>query len=191
MQALLCHPQAPCSVPFEIGVTARRACNGVLHLGYRLTGELGKVRNALHDSSAIPVRRDGLWQSTCLECFLRPEGSAGYYEFNSALNGDWAAYQFDSYREGMQHAAIPQPALEYHAHGPGDVRCDLRFDVSRVLRKHSGPWQLGISAVIETHDGAKSYWALQHPEGKPDFHHRESFVLSLALALALECEGSR
>jgi hypothetical protein len=178
-QALRCHPQTPCSVPLEIGATITRTSENILCLTYQLVGALSAIRNVMHDSSAFPVRRDGLWQSTCLECFLRPEGSARYYEFNSALNGDWAAYQFDSYREGMQYAAIPQPALEYHAHGPCDVRCDLRFDVSRALRKHSGPWQLGISAVIETHEGAKSYWALHHPEGKPDFHHRESFLITL------------
>jgi hypothetical protein len=36
-----------------------------------------------------------------------------------------------------------------------------------------------VSAVIEQHDGAISYWALAHPAGKPDFHHRDGFVLKL------------
>jgi hypothetical protein len=29
-------------------------------------------------------------------------------------------------------------------------------------------------------DGTKSYWALAHPQGKPDFHHVDSFALTLA-----------
>ena len=34
----------------------------------------------------------------------------------------------------------------------------------------AGPsWQLGLSAILEEHDGTKSYWALAHAPGKPDF----------------------
>jgi hypothetical protein len=40
---------------------------------------------------------------------------------------------------------------------------------------------LGLSAVVEHADGARSYWALQHPPGKPDFHHPDSFAMQLAL----------
>ena len=43
----------------------------------------------------------------------------------------------------------------------------------------SGPWVAAISAVIEEADGTKSYWALAHPPGEPDFHHPDCFVLDL------------
>jgi hypothetical protein len=33
--------------------------------------------------------------------------------------------------------------------------------------------------VIEAADGSLSYWALRHPPGKPDFHHRDAFALEL------------
>ena len=39
--------------------------------------------------------------------------------------------------------------------------------------------RLGLSVVIETLDGAISYWALAHPSEKPDFHHPDSFILTL------------
>lgn len=39
--------------------------------------------------------------------------------------------------------------------------------------------QIGLSAVIEEMDGTKSYWALAHPAGKPDFHHPDCFTLEL------------
>ena len=39
--------------------------------------------------------------------------------------------------------------------------------------------RLGLSAVIEETDGRLSYWALAHPGERPDFHHRDSFVLPL------------
>ncbi len=40
-------------------------------------------------------------------------------------------------------------------------------------------WKLALSAVIEETDGTKSYWALRHPPGAPDFHHPDCFALTL------------
>jgi hypothetical protein len=40
-------------------------------------------------------------------------------------------------------------------------------------------WHVGLSAVIEETNGRKSYWALCHPPGKPDFHHPDCFALEL------------
>ena len=37
-------------------------------------------------------------------------------------------------------------------------------------------WRLGLSALIEDTSGRKSYWALAHPPGKPDFHHADCFA---------------
>ena len=41
------------------------------------------------------------------------------------------------------------------------------------------PWRIGLSAVIEERHGRKSYWALAHPPGKPDFHHDDCFAIEL------------
>jgi hypothetical protein len=41
--------------------------------------------------------------------------------------------------------------------------------------------RLGLSAVVEASDGTLSYWALNHPVAKPDFHHPDSFALELAV----------
>lgn len=38
------------------------------------------------------------------------------------------------------------------------------------------PFGLGLTAVIETITGEKSYWALHHPVLRPDFHHRDGFT---------------
>ena len=35
----------------------------------------------------------------------------------------------------------------------------------------------GLTAVIETIDGARSYWALAHGGDKPDFHDLATFAL--------------
>lgn len=39
-----------------------------------------------------------------------------------------------------------------------------------------GAWQMNLTAVIEANDGTKSYWALAHPAGPPDFHNPDCFV---------------
>jgi hypothetical protein len=39
--------------------------------------------------------------------------------------------------------------------------------------------QLALAAVIEDGNGRLSYWALGHPQGKPDFHHPDGFTLEL------------
>jgi len=53
-----------------------------------------------------------------------------------------------------------------------------------------GAWRLGLSAVIEEAGGRKSYWALAHPQGKPDFHHADGFACESLLARRL-CSSFR
>ena len=68
---------------------------------------------------------------------------------------------------------------------------DIRVDASEThlaLEAFAGPpiaWragrlEIGLSAVIEEVGSIKSYWALQHPPGRPDFHHPDCFALELA-----------
>jgi len=45
-----------------------------------------------------------------------------------------------------------------------------------------GSWRLGLAAVIEEASGRKSYWALAHPPGKPDFHHSDCFAHEIPAA---------
>ena len=54
------------------------------------------------------------------------------------------------------------------------LQASLDLDSLSLPRK--ALWRLGLSAVIEDISGRKSYWALMHPAGKPDFHDADSFV---------------
>ena len=38
---------------------------------------------------------------------------------------------------------------------------------------------MNLTAVIEEAGGVKSYWALAHPDGPPDFHNRDCFIAHL------------
>ncbi len=126
-----------------------------------------------------PLRRDGLWQTTCFELFLKPVGGEAYFEFNFSPSTEWAAYRFESYRQGM--SAFVQPVDPFIRRGDGSSPFPIKvdFDLSGLPNV---PMQMGLSAVLEERDGRKSYWALAHPPGKPDFHHPDCFALQLAAA---------
>lgn len=122
-------------------------------------------------SLQAPVRTDGLWQHTCFEAFIR-HGQSAYAEFNLSPSGQWAAYDFDSYRDGMRAREMSPPRIEIET-GAAQFVLTAVFDVTGL---HG---DLGISAVIEEADGTKSYWALAHAAGRPDFHHGACFAATL------------
>lgn len=167
---LVRHPDFGCDAVQAIEVEAARPAADRLALRYRLSG----VTDALVLPPPATGRADGLWKRTCLEAFVRTASGAGYRELNAA-NGQWAAYRFSGYREGMDEAEI----------GPPDLRLERQASevlLTAVWRVDLPPglaWRIGVSAVIEDRDRGLSYWALAHPPGKPDFHHPDCFALEL------------
>jgi hypothetical protein len=167
---LLPHPSTPCAdiASFHVDIDDREPAS--LSLRYRVTGAIDRIRLP---APAAPVRTDDLWRHTCLELFVAAPSGDAYVECNFAPSGAWAAYAFDDYREGMQPQPMAVPAIATTASAETldvDVSVDLPFPL---------PANLGITAVIESLDGAISYWALAHPASRPDFHHRGGRVLRL------------
>jgi hypothetical protein len=122
-----------------------------------------------------PGRAEELWRTTCFEAFLRPAGGEAYREWNFAPSGEWAAYDFSSYREGMSNAEVSAPPY---------IRMEDNLTwwaLGATIAVPAGTsWELGLSAVLEERDGATSYWALAHPGDKPDFHAPGCFAACLA-----------
>jgi hypothetical protein len=121
------------------------------------------------------TRADGLWKTTCFEAFLRARDDERYREWNFAPSGEWAAYDFSDYREGMAEPDVGAPPY---------IRMEDNltwFALGATIAVEAGKsWQLGLSAVLEERDGTRSYWALAHPPGdKPDFHHADCFAARL------------
>ena len=175
-QALKIHPDSTCQA--VLGIEADVSCrpDGALTLSYMVSGTIGDL--SLPPVSD-PARTDGLWQRMCFEVFIRLPTQPEYYEFNFAPSTQWAAYRFSSYREGMEYANdIAVPRIEAIA------RADAYRLETTLKLKLARPWRLALSAVIEETNQRKSYWALAHPPGKPDFHHPDGFALEL-----LQCES--
>ncbi|MBI5939695.1 MAG: hypothetical protein HY859_04645 [Caulobacterales bacterium] len=118
-------------------------------------------------------RADDLWRTTCFEVFARlPDGR--YVEFNISPSGQWAAYQFESYRAGRTNL---DAGVRLHSFSAREDRLELKA----ILNWNDWPFVVafGLSAVIEFKAGNISYWALRHPSGRPDFHYSDNFALAV------------
>lgn len=169
--ALLVHPESPCPSVTGIQVDVERTGSGGLRLLYTLSGDLDGMRIAPPGSGE---RRDGLWRHTCCEAFLLGADGQAYREFNFSPAGDWQAYDFRAYRDGVALPDIDRPQIER-----SEAAGQLCLGVSLPPIVLAAGRRLGLSAVIETQDGRISYWALRHAPGQPDFHHIDAFALEL------------
>jgi hypothetical protein len=164
------HPDFGSDAVNSIEVEVVRGGEGALALTYVVTGDIAAL--AL-PPPAPQARTDGLWRHTCLEAFVQPDDGEGYFEFNLAPSTQWAAYAFAGYRDGMASADVLAPRIAVET-------------TSTALRLHAtlhglppSPCRLALAAVIEETTGRKSYWALAHAPGRPDFHHAAGFTLPL------------
>ena len=173
---LLCHPSTPCDAIITPAVDVDLGRGDWLSLRYSIAGEIGRLRVP---ATRPPSRADRLWQHTCFEAFAAAPGTAAYCEYNFSPSTEWAAYRFSAYREGMRVAEVRPPSMAVSRDARRlELRAALRL--GRLLEASgSRVVQLAFSAVIEDANGRHSYWALAHPTGKPDFHHRDGFILDL------------
>jgi hypothetical protein len=174
---LVAHPDAPREPVSGIAVEARVPNAATLVCNYSLHGEIGRV---LLSGPRNGRRADGLWQHTCFEAFIAAPGMRGYYEFNFSPTLAWAAYRFTDYRDGMAPATLTQaPGLQVRKSSEQlELTATVHLDGLAALRP-APALRLALAAVIEDHHGRRSFWALEHPPGKPDFHHPDSFTLEL------------
>ena len=163
---LIPHPDHPPRAVSAIEATVWRE-GGRWHFRYLLEGS----RDLVLPDPAEPTRADRLWQRTCFEAFIGGEGGA-YHEYNFAPSNQWAAYAFDAPRDGMRNA---DAEVDVWRDGGNDWIA-VEAAVSADLAPDS---LLGLTAVIEEQGGRKSYWALAHPAGPPDFHAPSCFLARL------------
>ena len=149
------------------------APRGDLRLTYRLMGELSRL---MIPQAQSPRPADHLYQHTCCELFVMQGDGPAYHEFNFSPSREWAVHAFRGYRDGGPLQMELDPGIELRE---SRDRVELSTEIRRDCLLQPGPLRLGLSVVVEDVDGELSYWALRHPPGKPDFHHRDAFALQL------------
>jgi hypothetical protein len=177
--SLRLHPDSQTIAVARLEVEITHPNANSLALSYIVTGKINDIRMP----SVMPATRgDELWHQTCFEAFVRDSLGSEYYEFNFSPSTQWAAYQFHSYRNGMIAANINVPNIQVRS-SPDcfTLRAALELDRMSALSRNA-MWRLGLSALIEDTNGRKSYWALTHPPGKPDFHHPDCFTYEFSPA---------
>lgn len=161
------HPDSR-SLVTGIALDVARIAPDLLGLTYAVFGDLSGVSFPQREAAA---RADELWKHTCFEAFL--SAGQGYYEYNFSPSSRWAAYRFDGHREGMRAAAVDDPQIVWRVEsGVATLSATLRLPSDLT-----GP--LGLSAIIEDIEGNRSFWALAHPPGAPDFHNAACFTAEL------------
>lgn len=168
------HPGNPPGMNQRIGVTLLLKPDGSLTLAYSIHGPGSFMRIPSVDS---PAPADALWRTTCCELFVSEADGSGYREFNFSPSGQWAAYDFAAYRERAAAAApIPAPRI-WSGYFENRLQLDATLSIAALP---AGEFlSCALAVVVESHDGRLGYWALAHPPGQPDFHHRSGFTLCL------------
>ena len=158
----------------RVDVTRERE---VLALGWVVEGDLDALRIP---APVVPGFAQGLWEHTCLELFVAADDSEAYHEVNLSPSGAWAVFAFRGYRKGepcTDAALAPAIAVRREA---GRLLLDARVPLARLSPAYAAArLRVALTAVVEEADGTRSFWALRHPPGRPDFHRREGFALLL------------
>lgn len=176
MYDLICHPDTPSSCVSQVTAQLTAGHDLGFWVEFMITPTDGVI---LPEFKPRKGRRTSeLWQKTCFEVFLKPTSDASYVEFNLSPSFDWAAYSFASHRSGMKDYAVRfEPEIEITP-SPDSQFYWLASHLP-MPNVQSSQVQLGLTAVIEETGGHKSYWALAHPPGAPDFHDPSCFIARL------------
>jgi hypothetical protein len=176
--ALKLHPDSRSHAITGIEMSAVRQGSNILSIRYFAEGAISGVRLP---RPAAPGRADNLWKQTSFQAFISAPTGEAYCEFNFSPSTSWAAYAFTSHRAGGAPIELAKsPFVEILA---GDNRFELYalLDLEGVAElPPRSLWHVGLSAIIQEASGNRSYWALAHPPGAPDFHHADGFTLKLA-----------
>lgn len=160
------------SIKDEIQVTAVLKKRGPrLFLEYKIRDPFNKVQISNHSKD---VRKEGLWNETCFEFFIKQPSTGEYLEFHFApQSGAWNVIHFNSYRKRSVEQ-FPWKNFKGLPNRRG-FEIDLNM-IEQILGP--GPYQCGMTTVIKTQNEI-SYFALQHSDVMANFHHPASFIETL------------
>ena len=171
------HSDTSCDHIHSVAAFARREGNQ-LWLQFRAIGDTdGIIWPSGRSDKHGWERKDGLWQHSCFEFFAAVQDEPRYFETNFATSNQWAAYDFIGYRSGMRTADDVEMVAAIPTVRKNRTELSARLIIPPAFVEKD--WQANLTAILEAKDGTKSYWALAHAPGPPDFHNRDCFTLSL------------
>lgn len=158
----------PLTELFKISSDLQKISPDKFEITFEISGPLNKV--VWPDPVIVESRQDELWKTTCLEVFLGAgtEPNDAYVEVNCSPNGNWNAYSFSSYREGM----TPTRHITVRLKDKSVQGQTAFFKIELHSTEAFAAVSVGLTAVIEFTTGEKAYWALRHPKSTPDFHDK-------------------
>ena len=161
---------------WQLRASLKRLDHSLVALDYELLAPASEL--IWPAATTTPVRRDELWQSTCLELFIAKPNEPSYWEINLAPNGDWNVYRLDGYRQGLQaEPAIQRISLSSDS-AADRHQLQATIELPPALRQVA-PLEANLCAVLQHANSRNSYWALCHPSSEADFHARAGFVLEV------------
>jgi hypothetical protein len=144
-------------------------------ISFIIQGTCNKVKWPSRNQA--PQRKDNLWQHTCFELFLGNNKSEQYLEYNFSPSLDWNATLFQNYRKSSEPANCEPPHNKIIQ--LTDSRHEYQVTIPLTKAETAQTLNLGITTIIESTDSQIMYYALTHTANKPDFHQRDSFILTL------------
>src|SRR2546422_7571397 len=155
---LLRHPGSASEAVHSIAARVHRTGEGIA-VTYSLEGQLARLRIPPPRPPRIATR---LWQHTCCEIFIARKGLPGYQEFNLAPSGEWAAYAFARYREGVPLVDEKlDPRITVRSSGE-------KLELDAFIRVDRAVLSLSLAAAVGDEHWALAYLGLKHSPGRPD-----------------------
>ncbi|MGP1353343.1 MAG: DOMON-like domain-containing protein [Parasphingopyxis sp.] len=169
---LIPHPDNPVNPVRSLSAKIERTEASLIEVSFNLEGKVDLIE--LGNDGPLE-EADELWHSTCFEVFaIVPQGYS-YCELNFTPSNKWASYFLAGYRNPTPSKGSIVSQIET-SWTDRSLRSSALAAIGLPIESN---WRIGLSAIIEETDGTKSYWALAHPPGKPDFHHPDCFTLEL------------
>lgn len=158
--------------------------------------------NALAEFDSGDVSGNVSGDVTCLKLYVSPKMRSHYWEFKLSPDADWiddfskpvmrpsawdfkvspnqtwSVSRFENYRKSPQSVQNIKTVSYSMMSTPKALHTLLKIDLTKLMLPNQA-LAIGISAVTRQRDNLLAHWALNHPNDTPDFHHPDSFSLSL------------
>lgn len=170
-------PFLPCAMVASLECSVEVSKSG-LQLQYNLTGELDAIMwpgQSPVSKAPSEVRTWKLWEHSCFECFISSANENAYFEINLSPSGDWNTFHFTNTRENMREASdLVVKDLLFEPISRDQIRLSASLDFIKTSIDSFN--LINLCSVIEDSKNGCHYFAVQHPENRPDFHNRDFFV---------------